>query len=430
MDTELAREPTQDGSRRDLVRGAVRGLLENTREFAHLPHDRRQALAHNLVQLTETQLDLMAEEQDADGGPASEEPMAVEQQTFNPQANARVGQQTAEIIDGIGFPRFVTELVNGVFKGLVDANAQQMQAYVDMISGVTAASADSAQSTGPGPARVWIVQNFPESYELGAATDVWGDNTDEGAAIVKLREGKDAPKTEDVAAMLELEGDAAQGLDPDEPEEGLLPKVRAYLSRKRQKVLASLLTLGMNRIVIDHGKIKAGMNFSIDAKSAAEENKARRFDFSNTTSGSGSFGAGPWGVSASMTNSIGIVRTKQTHEREDLTSNVNMNADVELHFRSDFVPLNALAAADSVKRIRAVSLNPQAPARTTPSGPTPAQKAATQVISTPTTKPAPKPTPQPAKKPPAKPAPKPAAKTAKPAPKPAATPQPASTKKK
>lgn len=138
----------------------------------------------------------------------------------------------------------MTELVNGVFKSLIDANAQQIQAHVDMISGVTAASAGSGGATGPDQARLWPVQQFPDAYELGASQDVWGEAEAEGTTVVLLREGRDAPPREDVAALLDLEGEEAEPFDTDEPEEGLLGKVRAYLSRKRRTVIASLLTLG------------------------------------------------------------------------------------------------------------------------------------------------------------------------------------------
>lgn len=358
-------------TRREVVRGAVRGLLEQSPEFARLPQQRRMQLARDLVDLTSTSVELIAEEVAADPvsarqlaqsmGDALPVAEALEDPSeFNPAANRALSEVARDTLDGIAFPRFVTELVNGVFKGLIDANAQQIQAYVDMISGVTAASADSSSSTGPDQARLWLVQQFPDSYELGASTDDWGEEEENGSTVVRLREGKDGPPPEDVALLLELEGEEAEGFDTQAPEEGLLGKVRAYLSRKRQKVIASLLTLGINRLVIDHGKIKAGMNFSIDAHSAAEENRARRSEFKHSSTVGGSVGIGPWSVNASMTNSIGIVNTSQAYRREDMNQQVNMNADVELHFHSDYLPLNQFAAQDSVARIQAVSVNPDA----------------------------------------------------------------------
>lgn len=369
--------------RRQTVRAAVRGLLEANPEFARVPPERRRQLAHDLVALTETSLDLMAEEAQAEPA-AGRPPQLAASLEFDGAANRQLASAARDTLEGIAFPRFVTELVNGVFKGLIDANAQQIQSYVDMISGVTAATAGSSGATGAAQARLWLVQQFPEAYELGASQDDWGEENPEGATVIRLREGREAPSREDVAALLELEGEEAEGFDTEEPEEGLLARVRAYLSRKRQKVIASLLTLGMNRLVIDHGKIKAGMDFSIDAHSAAEENRARRFEMRHSSTVGGSVGFGPWSVNASMTNSIGMVNTSQSHRSEEMNQQVNMNADIELHFHSDYMPLNQLAAADSVQRIRAVSLNPEAPARTPAAARNSADRqAARSVVSTP-----------------------------------------------
>lgn len=389
--------PDVGHNRRDIVRGAVRGLLQKNPGYASLAPDRRKQLAHDLVALTETSLALMTEEAEADphAAQALARTLAPQDQVlsraqeapsdFNPAANRQLAQTARDTLDGIAFPRFVTELVNGVFKGLIDANAQQIGAYVDMISGVTAASADSSGATGPDQARTWLVQQFPGSYELGASVDDWGEEQQGGSAVVRLREGADPPTREDVAQMLELEGEDAEGFDPEEPEEGLLGKVRAYLARKRQKVIASLLTLGLTRLVIDHGKINAGMNFSIDAHSAAEENRARRFEFRHSSTAGGSAGIGPWSVNASMTNSIGIVNTTQSHRREEMNQQVSMNADVELHFHTDYIPLNQFAARNSVARIRAVSANPSAPAPPPPTRQRNAadRDAARRVVSTP-----------------------------------------------
>ena len=305
---------------------------------------------------------------------------------FDPGANRQLAGVARDKLDAIAFPRFVTELVNGVFRGLIDANAQQIQAYVDMVSGVTAATADSQGATLADQARLWLIQQFPDAYELAAGEGEWGEQATDGPLRLRLREGQEAPPAADIAGLLELTGREAEGIYPEEPEEGLLGKVRTYLSRKRQKVLASLLTLGMNRIVIDHGKIKAGMNFSIDARSAAEENRARRSELKHISRVGASVGFGPWSVNASMTNSIGMVNTSQSHRREEMNQRVNMNADIELHFHSDYMPLNRLAAADSVQRIRAASANPDAPVATQApqrSTETPDQTAARNVASTP-----------------------------------------------
>lgn len=56
--------------RRDVVRGVIRGLLEQNPDYSRLSPERRRRLAHDLVRLTETTLSLMAEEAAVDAAAA------------------------------------------------------------------------------------------------------------------------------------------------------------------------------------------------------------------------------------------------------------------------------------------------------------------------------------------------------------------------
>jgi hypothetical protein len=44
----------------------------------------------------------------------------------------------AQLIEAVDFPRFVSELINGVFAAIVDVSIQQMEAYADLIAAVAA----------------------------------------------------------------------------------------------------------------------------------------------------------------------------------------------------------------------------------------------------------------------------------------------------
>jgi len=105
------------------------------------------------------------------------------------------------------------------------------------------------------------------------------------------------------------------------------------------------------------------MRFHIDTRSAAQADEGSTFDFRNTLSVAGSFGWGPWGVSASMQNTIGYVSTSQTQTTEEMNVDLDLNSSVELVFRTDQVPLNRLASAGQTARILANSRNPETEAR-------------------------------------------------------------------
>jgi len=151
------------------------------------------------------------------------------------------------------------------------------------------------------------------------------------------------------------EGDSIPGSP-----EALVPLARRRLSQTRQQTLATMVMLGMQRIVVESGRINAAMRFHIDTRSVARADQGSRFDFQNVTTASGSFGAGPWGVSASMTNTIGYVSTQQTQTAEEMNTSLDLNSSVEINFKTDYLPLNRMATPATAARIEANTLNPDA----------------------------------------------------------------------
>jgi hypothetical protein len=102
------------------------------------------------------------------------------------------------------------------------------------------------------------------------------------------------------------------------------------------------------------------MRFHIDTRSAAQEDRGSQLDFRNTLTASGSFGYGPWGASASMTNTIGYVSTQRTQTTEEMNTDLDLNSSVELVFKTDYLPLERMAGQGQIDRIKVNTLNPEA----------------------------------------------------------------------
>jgi hypothetical protein len=140
--------------------------------------------------------------------------------------------------------------------------------------------------------------------------------------------------------------------------EALVPLARRQLARQRQQMLATMVQMGMQRIIIDQGKINAAMRFHIDTRSAANRDSASQNSMTNRVRAGGSFGFGPWGASADVENTISFVNTDRRQGSEEINTSADLNSSVELHFHTDAVPLNRLAAQAQADRIRSASLNP------------------------------------------------------------------------
>lgn len=347
------------------IRETVRSLLLASPAFAELDPPRRRALAQSMVQVSTIAAALIEEELKSDhSAQRTATPLARAQSAgseFSGVSATKVAGTTRAILNAVSFPRFVTELINGVFKAMLDSSLQQMQSYVELLNNV-AASAEGFADTNLGDdrARAWLAERYPASFQISGDTesDEPPDPDTPAERSLQLRPDASFPSPEALRTDLGLGPD--DSIPTGDPERTLVPLARRRLAQMRQSMLATMVMLGMQRIVIESGRVQAAMRFHIDTRSAAQADQGSTFDFRNTTSGAGSFGIGAWGVSASMTNTIGYVTTQRSQSTEELNTDLELTSSVELNFKSDYLPLNRMASSSQTQRIMGNSLNPDA----------------------------------------------------------------------
>jgi len=365
------RVPRQD------ARHGVRSLLSPQQGFAALDDGTRRELAGALARIGSVALD------NAEAAGERPRPVLARAQNagseFSGVATDRLARTTRDVLNAVSFPRFVTELITGVFKAMNDSNQQQLTAFVDLLRNVAQTTEGFADANvGVAGAREWLAERFPGSFviegadEEDSADDLAGLDPAErrereaemqaerdAATRLVLRPGASPPSEAALRAALGVpEGEFIAAGDP----EALVPFARQVLARNRQQLLATMVQMGMQRIVIESGRLNASMRFHIDASSVAENDKGSTFDMRNTVEGGVGAKFGPWGVEAKVQNTIGYVTTDRTSTSEELNTSVDLDSGVELIFRTDYVPLDRLATGADANRIRVNTINPQAEA--------------------------------------------------------------------
>ncbi|WP_321801923.1 hypothetical protein [Burkholderia sp. BCC1988] len=359
------------------VRHRLRELLSAQQGFGALDPAMRRDLASGLARIGSLAVD--HDELAARPGTA----LAVAQDAgsaYSGTAIDRMAGTTRAVLNAVSFPRFVTELITGVFKAMNDSNQQQLTAFVDLIRNVAQTTEGFADSNvGIAGARQWLAEHFPTAYEV-TGDDEAADDADELAGLppderrqrqqelqaerdastrLALRAGATPPAEAALRTALGLgPGDAVTAADP----ERLVPLAQQVLARNRQQLLATMVQMGLQRIVIESGRLNAAMNFHIDASSVAANDRGSQFDTRNTVGVSGGARFGPWGAEANVQSTIGYVSTDRTQTTESSHADLNLSSGVELVFRTDYVPLNRLAGVGDVERIRVNTINPDAEA--------------------------------------------------------------------
>jgi hypothetical protein len=352
-----------------LVRTQVRSLLEATSSYHQMPESERAGLEDKLVRVSaygaECLRDIYWQSEKLGQTPVLKEKRVSRAlaNDFNPRAASQVGKVTQQTLRAIAFPTFVADLIRGTFDAIFQTNVKQMEAFSRLISNVSKTVDQFMEdNVTDEQAHGWLIQMYPRHLKKGP----------DGKAVPA--EGGDqlpAPN---------FEGDlhTSASLDESSIEETLVPAARRRLAETRLQMLSTMVLMGINRIVVTAGKIRATMGFHIDTSDSAFERSSE--DIDARVAARGHYDAGLWGVEASA--SLAYVSSKRAGSDAEINTSTDLTGEVELHFKSDYFPAERFAPPGTLRTISNNTAVPEAnppPTFAPPAvgGPPPTQAAST-----------------------------------------------------
>jgi hypothetical protein len=426
----------------------VREMLTSSPAFKALPLDEQQEIARNTVRVatylaepdgirlapdryagmpadayafgSETDpLSRAQAEPTAQSTPSSQPAQTSE--TSDPGAftaqGAREGAEVAGLLlDKVDFPEFVGGLIENVFHAIVDSSIKQMEAYGKLVANVAMTlNQFRDENTTDNQGRDHLVDQFPDLFEISLDSGTF----DEGpSARVKLKDGVDEDAAVKRVQSLPVDGEPIRSLDDDTIEEQLVPAARTQLATSRQQLLATMVLMGINRIVVTDGRIQAKVMYDFQARDNFRKNSsATHLDYARgltQRTGEGKFEGKSEGASESTTRSRDKDSADYSNERRDgsyyakgeykwtespvlklmsidtsqteaaLQTKASLSGLVDINFKSDFLPLERMADSFQIANIQnAARPGARAPGATprvgaTPSGPSNASRPAAQ----------------------------------------------------
>ena len=396
--------PTPDPN----VRLAVRDLLMKSKAFAQLPPATQQQIAHDTTQIADY---LAAPE----GIPGNKLPTATalkdaSQSTYERDleqvnkvggefkaAGAREGAEVAGMLmQKVNFPTFCASLIQGVFHAIVQATIEQMEAYGKLVSSVAKSlNTFRDENVTANQGRDNLVDQFPDLFEIGTSDGggFGGFGGGGSGPRVRLREGVDEDRALDrVNSSLPMEGGPLKSLDleDDEVEDKLVQASRTQLATSRQQLLATMVLMGINRIVVTDGKIQAKILYDFQARdNMRRQRSAAAFDFARDKYGNVQKTYGSEGTYESQTTggettySRDSEGTDYDHRGADyyskgtykytqqpimtamstaaeaseaaLQTRASLAGVVDINFKSDYFPLEKMADSFQIAQIQNVS---------------------------------------------------------------------------
>lgn len=267
---------------------------------------------------------------------------------FDTRATGSIARITEETLNAIAFPTFVADLIKGTFQAIVDASIQQMEAYGELLANV-AKTVDEfmADNISDGQGKDWLANAYPQVFRMEIGQD---------GARVTTREDAPDDAAQTLRRGLSLNEDPS--LEDEDIEGMLIPAARRQLARSRQQLLATMVLMGMNRIVVTSGKIKARMDFRINAQDTGTAQSAQQFDFKHENQAKYGWFLSP--VSVSQKTSVAYVSSSAKAAASDIEASAEVGGEVEIKFKSDYFPLERFADMQRVEQIQANTAVPAA----------------------------------------------------------------------
>jgi hypothetical protein len=387
-----------------LIRAQVRDRLTRSPAFMAMEPEQRRQVAHDTVNAlhyivagedgkTKPTSMTLAGNAEAFAGAISRRPVPAapakgstpSPQPSSPQKRTGVteegGEAFADVIQRVNFPAFVGGLIDGVFNSIVTTSIKQMEAYAEMVKNVSK-SVDQymKDNVTENHARDYLAERYPDHLEM----DLGGDSP-----RLKPKQGADDSNMPDFFADLGLKTPISS-LDEDNVEQDLVPAARRRIAMDRQQLLATMVMMGVNRLVVTNGTIEASCFFELDttdmrkrhdsATTFAERNAQRTSesgagadtkrhgewsgkwegkenDYLKSSSGDwkGSYDRNSNWYSKSASNDTATFRmaTASTRDSEEtIKMHAELGGKVKVNFKSDYFPMEKMIDALQVNQIR------------------------------------------------------------------------------
>jgi hypothetical protein len=202
---------------------------------------------------------------------------------------AREGAEVAGmLLQKVNFPDFCAKLIQGVFHAIVQASIEQMEAYGKLVSSVAKSiNQFRDENVSDNQGRDHLVEQFPDMFKLGTSdgSDFTGAGG-KGEPRVQLKDGVDEDQ-----ALKRVNGSLptpvkSMDLTDEDNERALVQSARTQLATSRQQLLATMVLMGINRIVVTDGKIQAKIMYDFQARdNTRRQRSAAAMDYARDQSG-------------------------------------------------------------------------------------------------------------------------------------------------
>jgi hypothetical protein len=244
---------------------------------------------------------------------------------------AEIGARAATALEAIDFPGFVASLLTGTFQAIVDASAQQIRSYAELVASLTQSLDDfSAEKVSEDQAREFLADKHPKELVLVLPAP---GKTDPPQLRPRASAEGSSPE------WLGKYGLAGEELTTELTNGILVAAGRRQVGEDRLQTLATMVLMGINRVVVSDGNVRAKLQFHAAALDRQKVEVTQQ-------------GAGIAGRQVSTDQRAQMmVSTTKVNAQADAAIKADLLGEVQISFRTETFPLERFADSAAIQLI-------------------------------------------------------------------------------
>jgi len=317
---------------KDLARSYARDELANLPTFRQLGIDDQRALYRDVYQRHVNRLTQPPTSQaHAFAAPKKASDLIDDSRHLNKRID-QAGELAGDFVDEVDFPGFVKDLLKGVFDANLKVTLDQMEAYQKLLKAATQSLTAFMSKIKPEAAFGYLAENNSDEFGLSFSDDESDVDDDGNRKILLTDKDGNVLDTEDTRIKTRIMDATLQ------------------MAREQRAMLRETILMGITRLVVEKGNVKASVLFDIKAQEIVQKNdKAALSDQvskSRSIAASGGFlgsifGAPTGGMTTSERKTKLSVSSAKSVASTELAA--KLTGSVDITFKSDYFKLDNFA---------------------------------------------------------------------------------------
>ena len=237
----------------------------------------------------------------------------------------RAGDRAGDFVNEVDFPGFVGDLLKSVFDANLQVTLQQMESYKDLLKVASQGTSQFIREIDNTAAFGYLADNQSDEFNLDF------DDSKKDA------DGNSEP------VLLDKDGNKVD-LGDNEIKAKIMD-AKIAMAREHRAMIRELILMGVTRLVVDRGTIKASVLFDMKASETVKRaDKAAARDSQSVTKHFGGGFLGFVGGGRTRTNTKSTLTVSSVKSHADTSLAAKLAGSVEIVYKTDYFKLDNFLA--------------------------------------------------------------------------------------